>query len=216
MARQLLFFAAANDGLSGHTVRAAVEAPQNLEESAAQAVAAANEELLKETIQRAADFLRHAADLTGQALEQAVDAASDSAFQAAANVGTNIASPQGIGQSSFSWGGYFQAIGVLCILLAALWFGVWLIRKYGKFNFLPRPGALPKDALIMEAQMPLGPKKGLMVVRFLNRRLLLGVTEHQITLLTEDNAQNERKDFKDIIEEARNADADSGIGGPSA
>ena len=80
-----------------------------------------------------------------------------------------------------------------------------LARWVGKFNFLPRPGALLRDALVMESQLPLGPRKGLMVVRFLNRRLLLGVTDQQITLLTEEQAQHEPEnaDFKQIMEEAR-------------
>lgn len=110
-----------------------------------------------------------------------------------------------LGQSSFSWGGYMQAVGILFLLLAVLWIAVWLVRRYGKFNFLPRPGALPRGALLMEAQLPLGPRKGLMVVRFLNRRLLLGVTDQQITLLTEEQAQDEpdHADFQKIMEETR-------------
>ncbi len=78
-------------------------------------------------------------------------------------------------------------------------------RRFGKFNFMPRPGALPRDALVMEAQLPLGPRKGLMVVRFLNKRLLLGVTDQQITLLTEEQAKHEPEnvDFQQVMEEAR-------------
>ncbi|MDR2745064.1 MAG: flagellar biosynthetic protein FliO [Desulfovibrio sp.] len=108
--------------------------------------------------------------------------------------------------ASFSLAGYIQAIGVLFLILALLWGIVWLMRRYGRFNFLPRPGALPRDALVMEAQMPLGPRKGLMVVRFLNRRLLLGVTDRQITLLTEEKACHEPHgaDFRDIMEQVKN------------
>ena len=85
----------------------------------------------------------------------------------------------------FTWGGYFQALGFMCLLLALLWFGVWAARRSGKFNFLPKPGALARDALLMEAQLPLGHKRGLVVVRFLNKHLLLGVTDQQITLIKE-------------------------------
>ncbi|MDR3357898.1 MAG: flagellar biosynthetic protein FliO [Desulfovibrio sp.] len=108
--------------------------------------------------------------------------------------------------ASFSLAGYIQAVGVLFLILALLWGVVWLMRRYGRFNFLPRPGALPRDALVMEAQMPLGPRKGLMVVRFLNRRLLLGVTDRQITFLTEEKACHEPHgaDFKDIMEQVKN------------
>lgn len=114
-----------------------------------------------------------------------------------------------IGNTAFSWSGYIQAIGILCLLLALLWFVLWIVRKYGRFNFLPRPGSLPKDALVMEAQMPLGPRKGLVVVRFLNRRLLLGVTDNQVTFLTEEKAhhENSNEDFYKVMEKATMADS---------
>lgn len=104
----------------------------------------------------------------------------------------------------FTWGGYIQALGMLFLLLALFVAALWLVRRFGNFRFMPRPGALPRDALIMEAQLPLGPRKGLMVVRFLNRRLLLGVTEQRITLLREEQAEHEpdRADFSTIMEDA--------------
>lgn len=82
---------------------------------------------------------------------------------------------------------------------------LWLLRRYGKFNFLPRPGSLPRDALVMEAQMPLGPRKGLTVVRFMGRRLLLGVTEQTITLLASEDSvphENESKSFRQVLDDA--------------
>ena len=119
---------------------------------------------------------------------------------------TAVAEPAvALGQSSFSWGSYIQAVGIVFLLVAVLWLAVWLARRFGKFNFMPRPGSLPRDALVMEAQLPLGPRKGLMVVRFLNKRLLLGVTDQQITLLTEEQAKHEPEnaDFQQVMEEAR-------------
>lgn len=86
---------------------------------------------------------------------------------------------------AFSWGGYLEAIGIMLLLLGVLWSVTWLIRRYGKWNFIPRAGSLPRDALFLETQLPLGPKKGLAVVRFLNTRLLLGITEQRITVLKE-------------------------------
>ncbi len=102
----------------------------------------------------------------------------------------------------FSWSSYFTAIGTLCILLALLWGLVWVLRKSGKFNFIPRPGGFPRDGLRIEAQLPLGPRKGLTVVRFLDKRLLLGITDHQITLLQEvgDNHDKSTLDFQTIME----------------
>lgn len=204
----------AAQGLSGHAVRGAVEAgAAPPAPGSPEAVADASARGIEETIKSAVDFTKKAIDLTGEAIGKAVDLASDKAFQDAADVGPNIANTPAreLAQASFSWSGYLQAIGIMCVLLAALWFAVWAIRKWGKFNFLPRPGSLPRDSLVMEAQMPLGPKKGLMVVRFMNRRLLLGVTEHQITLLTEDKPENERKasSFESYLDHS--ADSGSGV-----
>ena len=80
---------------------------------------------------------------------------------------------------------------------------------YSKNNFIPRPGDLPRDALLMEAQMPLGPRKGLMVVRFMNRRLLLAVTGQQICLLTEESRDHETpcRDFQRVLEQSVAASA---------
>lgn len=119
----------------------------------------------------------------------------------------------------FSWSSYVQALAILCLLLGILWVGVWLLRRYGRFNFIPRPGNLPRDALMMEAQMPLGPRKGLMVVRFMNRRLLLGVTEQQIILLTEERPDHEtsHQDFQHLLEQSVAAAArGDGADGPRA
>lgn len=181
-------------GLSGHSVRGAAES------------AVSETETWETHARDAADTVLNALNNTGETIEHAAEAASNAAFQNAADVGVNVATPaaQAAVETTFSWGGYFQAIGALCLLLAALWAAVWLIRRYGKFNFIPRPGSLPRDALVMEAQLPLGPKRGLMVVRFLNKRLLLGVTEHRISLLTEEKADNERrqKNFQGYMEES--------------
>ncbi len=113
-------------------------------------------------------------------------------------------------ETVFNWSGYFQAIGSLALLLAVLWLVVWILRKYGRFNFIPRPGTFPKDGLRLETQLPLGPRKGLMVVRFLDKRLLLGVTEHQITLLKEvsDNDASESTNFQEIMEDIQRQNPD--------
>lgn len=141
-------------------------------------------------------------------------AAAQDAATAAQSAAPAVEEGAKLGQTAFSLAGYIQAIGILFLILALLWGVVWLMRRYGRFNFLPRPGALPRDALVMEAQMPLGPRKGLMVVRFLNRRLLLGVTDRQITLLTEEKAYHEPHgaDFRNIMEQAENGGtADRGL-----
>ncbi len=133
--------------------------------------------------------------------EQVPFAGSDAKTQ------TEVKASPKLPASDFTWGGYFQSIGILLVLLAALWAVVWLLRKYGRFNFIPRPGAFPHDGLRLEAQLPLGPRKGLSVVRFLDKRLLLGVTDKQITLLQEigDHDENDSKNFRKLLEEATHA-----------
>ncbi|MCR5814991.1 MAG: flagellar biosynthetic protein FliO [Desulfovibrio sp.] len=87
------------------------------------------------------------------------------------------------------------------LLLGLLWFFVRLLRRYGRFNFIPRQGSLPKDAFFMEAQMPVGPRKCLMVVRFMQKRFLLAVTEQQISVVTEERLP--KGDFEAYVDEAQ-------------
>lgn len=215
-------------GLSGHSVRGLAEtaAPApGVAEAAAHASAGGGGDpaavtSIGDTVRAAAEEIARGLDLAGRALGESADAASNMAFAWAAEVpAATSGTASGLGQTSFSWSGYVHAVGILCLLLAALWLVLWLVRRYGRFSFLPRPGALPREALVMEAQMPLGPRKGLMVVRFLNTRLLLGVTEQQICLLKEEDVHDEPRDndFQGIMDQARRGVADSGDpAGPAA
>ena len=81
----------------------------------------------------------------------------------------------------FGWGGYFQAIGLLFLILAVLLAAFILLRRFGARAGL---GGLSRGELKLEAQLGIGPKKSVVVVRFLNSRLVLGVSESQINLLT--------------------------------
>ena len=85
-------------------------------------------------------------------------------------------------EEAFSWSGYFVAVGGLLLVLAVLWMMVWLLRKRGAF---PGASLMNRNAFKIEATLPLGPKRCLMLVRFLNSRYLLGVTDQQITLIKE-------------------------------
>lgn len=191
--------AAADPGLAGQTVRGLVDGAAAVSPATPSPVAAGLDETVRLAGAHMLRGLEQAGHIMGQAAEQGANLAERIAAEAPAGQASTL------GQSSFSWGGYIQAVGILFLFLALLWLAVWLVRRYGRFNFLPRPGALPRGALAMEAQMPLGPRKGLMVVRFLNRRLLLGVTDQQITLLTEEDAHHEPHDadFHKIMEAAR-------------
>ena len=107
----------------------------------------------------------------------------------------------------FSWGGYFKGIGALFLILAALWGVVWFLRRRGS---LPGLGGLPRDSFSVEAQLALSPKKKIILVRFLNSRLLLGVTDQQITLLKEvegphgreESTKSSSRSFAEVIEDA--------------
>ena len=82
--------------------------------------------------------------------------------------------------SIMSWGGYFQGLGFLFLLIALLWAALWFLKRKGGLKLLTMQGDLA-----VESRLTLSRKKSLLVVRFLNKRLLLGVTDHQITMLTE-------------------------------
>ena len=107
----------------------------------------------------------------------------------------------------FSWGGYFKGIGALFLILAALWGVVWFLRRRGS---LPGRGGLPRDSFSVEAQLALSPKQKLVLVRFLNSRLLLGVTDQRITLLKEvegpdgrgESTKSTARSFADVIADA--------------
>lgn len=84
--------------------------------------------------------------------------------------------------AAFSFGSYLRALGVLFLAVAVLWFILRLVRRHAKSFSHVRAG-LDRSLLRMEAQLPLGQRRGLIVIRFEGQRLLLGVTEHSITRL---------------------------------
>ena len=123
---------------------------------------------------------------------------------------------------TFTWGAYFQAIGILIALLALFWFVLRLIRKVGSGRFLPTASSFSRRDLGLEAQLPLGRDQSLQVVRYLDKRLLLGVTEQQITLLDSDEIidregdtphdEHKISEFRRILEKS-SADSDAGGSG---
>jgi flagellar biosynthetic protein FliO len=131
-----------------------------------------------------------------------------------ATVATPSASTSELEVPTFSWGGYFKGIGALFLILAALWGVLWFLRRRGS---LPGMGGLPRDAFSVEAQVALSPKKKLVLVRFLNSRLLLGVTDQQITLIKEVEAQDgpeestnsHTRSFAEVIKDVSQKNDDS-------
>ena len=92
--------------------------------------------------------------------------------------GTPLALPD----VNFTWKGYFNALAVLCFLLGIFFAALWLIRRFARGG-MRLVGGGPE--LSVESRLALGPKKWVMAVRYMDKRLLLGVTDTNITLLTE-------------------------------
>lgn len=104
-------------------------------------------------------------------------------------------------------GALFQVAGVLFLLLALMFLGFWVLRRFGKRMGL---GVFGSGDLRIEGTMSLGPKKSIVVVRFLNKRMVLGVTDASINLLTQVDTghDTDRKDFDKALDEARAKDGD--------
>lgn len=102
---------------------------------------------------------------------------------------------------AFSWGSYFQAIGIMLFLLLVFWYVLKIVKKVGNGRFLPNQKLLPKDSMYLEGQLPLGPGKTLVVVRVLNERLVLGITEKNINLLTKTGMYHEET-FDELMQKA--------------
>lgn len=114
-----------------------------------------------------------------------VPATAPAAGQSAQTTGSSALS--GLPDVSFSWSGYFEALAILCFVLALVWALLWLLKRRGGSGIF----ASSTPGMRLESRLALGPKKWLMVVRYQDRRLVLGVTDDRINLLAElrdDNA----------------------------
>lgn len=100
---------------------------------------------------------------------------------------------------TFSWTSYFEAIGIMLILLFALWYVLKVVRKVGNGRFLPSQKLLPRDSMFLEGQLSLGQGKSIVIVRALDERLVLGVTEQQINLLTK-IGMNDVSTFEELLQ----------------
>ena len=76
------------------------------------------------------------------------------------------------------WSQYFEAIAILCFVIATLWLVLWLIKRRS-----PHFGG-GSAAMRIESRLALGPKKWVVITRYKDKRLVLGVTDQQINLLT--------------------------------
>lgn len=71
----------------------------------------------------------------------------------------------------------------LCLILALIFLGYWLIRRFGPAALLGRGRGGETPALL--GRLLLGNRQSVAVVRVAGKTLVLGVTEHQVNLLTE-------------------------------
>lgn len=91
--------------------------------------------------------------------------------------------------------------GYLFLLLGVIFLAYWLLRRFGV------PGALAgsgRNGPRLVSRLMLGNRQSVAVVRYRDKDLLLGVTEHNVTLLDEGEAapepeQAERKSFASIL-----------------
>jgi flagellar protein FliO/FliZ len=101
---------------------------------------------------------------------------------------------------------WMKMAGGLFLLLGLLFLAFYLIKRFG-----PRMGlsSLNSRDLSLHAQLALGPKRTVVVVRFLNKYLVLGVTETQINKITEMDAQHGQTtatDFERVLQEHSSQD----------
>ena len=83
---------------------------------------------------------------------------------------------------------FIQTFGALFLILGLIFFGFWLLKRYGGRLGL---GLTGRGDLRFLGQMTLGARRSVAVVRFQDKLLVLGVTDHHITLLTETDVSDE-------------------------
>jgi len=97
----------------------------------------------------------------------------------------------------------------LILILGVILLAYYLLKKFGPKLGIGMPGR--SDKLVFLGHLPLGPKKNVVMVRFLNRILLLGVTEHSINYLTETKTDDPdfASDFKAVLDKTAGNDPSS-------
>ncbi|MEW5774788.1 MAG: flagellar biosynthetic protein FliO [Thermodesulfobacteriota bacterium] len=101
---------------------------------------------------------------------------------------------------------WWNMTGGLVLVLGILLVAYWLLKRYGPKTGL---GMFKRGGLTVEGQLALGPRKSVVVVRFLNKVMVLGVTETQINLLTEVDDPHDpssRTDFSETLQQAGRED----------
>ena len=86
----------------------------------------------------------------------------------------------------------------LLLILGLIFLAFALLKRYG---LAARLQGRTTSALRIEERIALGPRKQLVVVRFLNKLLVLGVTDANINLIAEHQADHEpTPDFQSALD----------------
>jgi flagellar protein FliO/FliZ len=98
--------------------------------------------------------------------------------------------------------------GYLFLLLGVIFLAYWLLKRFGVPGALTSSG--PNGPKLVNRLM-LGNRQSVAVVRFRDKDLLLGVTEHNVTLLAEEEAApeaepTERKTFASVLKRTAGRD----------
>ena len=95
----------------------------------------------------------------------------------------------------------------LLLILALIFLAMALLKRYGVAARLQGRGS---GSLKVEERVALGPRKQLVVVRFLNRLLVLGVTDAGINLIAEHKADHDpTPDFQTALDRESGEDSAS-------
>jgi flagellar protein FliO/FliZ len=83
--------------------------------------------------------------------------------------------------SALGAAGALQALGAVMVVLGLVAGLAWLVRR----GTIRLPGSARRQAMAIESATPLGERRSLLIVSVEGRRLLLGVTPTQVSLVTE-------------------------------
>ncbi len=100
-----------------------------------------------------------------------------------------------------------KVAAALLLILGLIFLAMALLKRFGLAARLQGRGS---GSLRVEERVVLGPRKQLVVVRFLNRLLVLGVTDAGINLIAEHKADHDHTpDFQTALERESGTDSSS-------
>ncbi|SDN47266.1 flagellar protein FliO/FliZ [Desulfonauticus submarinus] len=93
--------------------------------------------------------------------------------------------------------------GALFFLLAFILLLYYLLRRFGPKSIFKSQSHGELEVL---CSIPVNPKKSLLMVRFLNKKVLIGVSENTMTFLSEVEVDHDKdEDFGKVLEQEQNS-----------